>query len=295
MKLEQLKYLLYTYRKGSMNKAAKELFISQPAISASIRQLEDELNTKLVNFSHNTMTFTDAGMVVIQATEEIMDRISRMKTEVAQVKDRQSNILFGYSTASSIRMIPALISILPKFNSIYPNVNVELVEGTFKEQYSSLDDRKITLLFGKNSKIMGDRYNYLSLFMSPLCAYVGNNHQLAKNKTVSIKDIANETLLTFLPIWSSTNRQIEEIAERAGYQIKLQYYSQISVLNDLIKKGLGVVVIPRIYIYNFDAVELVIDDAEVFDYGIFYSRKRTLTDEEKVLIDMLQEAANDLN
>ena len=83
MKLEQISYILEIAKQGSIGKAAKKLYMSQPNLSMSIRMLEEELGFKIFDRSNSGVELTAKGMELLQYGEEIernMDLIRNMNT-----------------------------------------------------------------------------------------------------------------------------------------------------------------------------------------------------------------------
>ena len=75
MKLEQLKYVLAVYETGSISKAAKKLYLSQPNISNAIKNLEKELNFPIFERTDNGIIFTEKGMSLIYHIQAIQDEL----------------------------------------------------------------------------------------------------------------------------------------------------------------------------------------------------------------------------
>ena len=83
LKLEQISYILEIAKQGSIGKAAKKLYMSQPNLSMSIRMLEEELGFKIFDRSNSGVELTAKGMELLQYGEEIernMDLIRNMNT-----------------------------------------------------------------------------------------------------------------------------------------------------------------------------------------------------------------------
>lgn len=75
MKLEQLKYVLAVYETGSISKAAKKLYLSQPNISNAIKNLEKELNFTIFERTDNGILFTEKGTSLVYHIQAIMDEV----------------------------------------------------------------------------------------------------------------------------------------------------------------------------------------------------------------------------
>lgn len=88
MKLEQLRYLMAIYETGSISKAAKQLYLSQPNISNSIRSLEKELGFNIFLRDAGGVTFTEQGLTLLRHCSSIMKEVDSIQSLSAQEKRR---------------------------------------------------------------------------------------------------------------------------------------------------------------------------------------------------------------
>ena len=88
MKLHQLQYVVAIANHGSIRKAAQSAFVSEPAISKSLRELELEYNTTLFERSHTGMTLTRDGEDFIVYAQEILERHNNLKRRFTQPNAR---------------------------------------------------------------------------------------------------------------------------------------------------------------------------------------------------------------
>ena len=79
MRLNQFEFLIALEEYGSFSKAAQVLFISQPSLSAAIKELETELGVTLLERSRKGVTFTEKGEQVLQEARKIEESVGRIK------------------------------------------------------------------------------------------------------------------------------------------------------------------------------------------------------------------------
>ncbi len=126
---------------GNISKAAKKLYISQPAISKSIVKLEDGLETKLFKRNSRGVTLTDEGEVLFNYVKDAFDSINSAETELKRMKEFNiGHIQIGAST-TMCRYI--LLPYLQKFMEQYPNIRVSIVTQSSSQTLSLLDQRKL--------------------------------------------------------------------------------------------------------------------------------------------------------
>ena len=111
----------------SFTKASNELFITQPAISKHIKELESEYEVKLFNRIGNKISLTPAGEILLAYTDRIVSLHNEIKFELSQFNGNSEGTLrIGASSTISQYVIPA---VLAKFNKRFPEINLALING----------------------------------------------------------------------------------------------------------------------------------------------------------------------
>jgi DNA-binding transcriptional LysR family regulator len=108
----------------SFTKAAEALFMTQPAVTFQIKQLEEHFNTRLFERGHGRISLTPAGDIVFEYAEKILGLSSEMETRLSEMTGQMRGpLLVGASTTIAEFMLPR---ILGEFNSLYPQVRARL-------------------------------------------------------------------------------------------------------------------------------------------------------------------------
>jgi DNA-binding transcriptional LysR family regulator len=108
----------------SFTKAAEVLFMTQPAVTFQIKQLEEHFNTRLFDRGHGRISLTPAGELVLQYAEKILNLSSEMDVRLGEMTGEiGGSLLVGASTTIAEFMLPR---ILGEFKSLYPNVRPRL-------------------------------------------------------------------------------------------------------------------------------------------------------------------------
>ena len=113
----------------SLTEAAKKLYVSQPAISQAIRKLEEELNVKLfIRNKRSTLKLTDAGKDILAIAYKMAD----LENKLYQRAYEENHLMGGMIRIASVPIGMSLIlsHVLPIFKKQFPDVQVELLEGT---------------------------------------------------------------------------------------------------------------------------------------------------------------------
>tara|TARA_R110000850_G_scaffold168543_1_gene293553 strand:+ start:72638 stop:73558 length:921 start_codon:yes stop_codon:yes gene_type:complete len=138
MKLQTLQALLCIEEVGSLRAAAKQLHISQPALSAAIQQLEQSLRAPLLVRSKRGVTLSHFGQAFIKHARLIVAEAKRAEDEMQQLRGRwEGSITFATSPAIALSALPqALVS----FNREHPDVVVRVRDGLYPGISASLRD-----------------------------------------------------------------------------------------------------------------------------------------------------------
>ena len=129
MELRQLRYFAAVATHGSFNRAARELHLTQPAVSRQVQNLEEELGTVLLRRTHNTVALTAAGE---QFYEEARDLLARADQAVRRVRARTTDATLRISYVASL-MAGVLPRAIQRFQAASPRVRLEFFESTSHE------------------------------------------------------------------------------------------------------------------------------------------------------------------
>lgn len=125
MQLQQLRYVLEVESTGSMNKAAKNLFVSQPNLSSAINNLEKELNIQIFSRTNKGVEVTRDGKLLIQYAKSILGQVDQLKKAYGLEEKKHVSFLEISQTG--------LINLTPVLSKIYSKLNESRVEIIIKE------------------------------------------------------------------------------------------------------------------------------------------------------------------
>ena len=109
----------------SFTRAAEALFMTQPAVTFQIRQLEEQYNTRLFERRHGSISLTPAGELVLSYAERILALSDELDTRLAEMTgEMRGLLLLGASTTIAEFMLPR---VLGEFNALYPQVRARLI------------------------------------------------------------------------------------------------------------------------------------------------------------------------
>ena len=128
---------------GSFTRAAEHLFMTQPAVTFQIKQLEEHFNTRLLERGHGRVNLTRAGEIVLAYAERILDLSDELETRVSELTDELAGTLsIGTSTTIAAYWLPQL---LEGFKRKYPRVIPRVVVGNSQLTEDRVASREIDL------------------------------------------------------------------------------------------------------------------------------------------------------
>ncbi|OFZ68672.1 MAG: LysR family transcriptional regulator [Betaproteobacteria bacterium RBG_16_58_11] len=134
--------VFYTVAKQlSFTKAAELLYMTQPAVTFQVKQLEEHFNTRLFERSHSKITLTPAGEVALEYAERILSLSSEMDTRLGELTGQISGtLLVGASTTIAEYMLPRLLG---DFKAQYPNVHARLMVANSESIEAKIADHTL--------------------------------------------------------------------------------------------------------------------------------------------------------
>ena len=147
------KYVYEVYKERSFTKAAQNLYISQPSLSARIKKIEEIIGEPLFDRSTTPLQLTEVGKVYIEAAEEITQIEQRVENYINDLAGlKTGNLAVGASTLFAAYVVPCLIT---QFNQKFPDVHIQLIEGNTAELEEMLGSNALDFVI--------DNYHYDSI------------------------------------------------------------------------------------------------------------------------------------
>ncbi len=303
MRIEQLEHIIEIDNKKSISKAARTFFMSQPQLSHSIKNLEEELGYKIFRRNKAGLIPTCQGKEVLVMAREIINNVEEMKTIGSGEADLTGNL--------SLTLGPAVFNafasqLIERFYQLYPNVNLRITEDSALEVIEKVatrtcllgitgwpdeqDDTMRMLLKGRNIAYQEVIKDYFGLI-------VGNQHPLATKEIVTLADLEGMTFVDYHGLTENFLRMFNITPKNEPIIV----YNR-EVLKSIIAANEGFAIFPRFFFYNdqyFErgllnvrAIENVTDQMKVTMY-LIYSGAESLSPLAKQLIKMIIETSRE--
>jgi len=212
MKLNHLRNVIAIVERGSLRAAAKHLGLAQPAMSRSIRELEQELGVVLFERNKFGMIPTPAGEIFLRRAKSVQADLQRGLDEIAQFKGNDvGKITVAFSTAGLIMMLPKIIR---SFRKRFPRVRVKVLESSMPAIEADMRDGLVDMYYGPVPQDFSDSSLIIEhLFENPRIVVARPDHPL--RAATSLHELANESWVTSHMTMSSDG-EVHAIFEAAG-------------------------------------------------------------------------------
>ncbi len=196
MQTRHVRAFLSIVESGSIRAAARRLGVSQPALSKSLRQLEDELAVPLILRSVHGAIPTEYGRALMARASVIEEELRRAKEEIAQMCGAKGgNVAVGLSAVAAFLMSS---DALARFWRRYPTAKVRIIDGVFDMVLSGLQRGRLDFSIGPLPRVpLGAEIEAEPLFENVIVPVVRRNHPLANAR--SLEELRNSTWLLIGP------------------------------------------------------------------------------------------------
>lgn len=194
MKITQLEYFCAASQYHSITKAAQKLYVTQPAISSAIRELEKEFSVNLFTRTKNHLTLTSEGKIFYKKALELLNHVSQTSQEFHDLGMQVNPLRIGIPPLLSTIFFPHMIL---EFHEKYPSVPTQLFEyGSIRAaslvQEDTLDLALVNMHFPDSANV-----NFSHILTDHLVFCIAKDHPLAQNSRISITDFNQEPLILY--------------------------------------------------------------------------------------------------
>lgn len=235
MTLQQLRYVITVANSGSMNEAAKELFISQPSLSNSVKELEKELGFDIFIRSNRGILVTPEGEEFLGYARQVTEQFRLLSNRYIEkeVKEKFSVSMQHYSFA-----VKAFVEMVKQAGmenyefAIYETKTFEVIENVrdFKSELgilymSEFNEKVLDKILREN------QLKFTELFTCNTYVYLRSGHPLADRDTLSMKDLEPYPCLAFDQGRNNSFYLAEEMKSTYDYQRIIKANDRATMLN----------------------------------------------------------------
>ena len=220
----------------SMNKAAAELFVSQPALSSTIRDLEEEIHTEIFIRNNKGIVLTAEGEAFLSHARQMVELYHMMEDRF--IENRPSKKKFSVSMQHYSFAVEAFITMAKEFNhdeyefAVHETKTYEVIENVkndrseigilYRDHFNQKALRKI---------LMENMLEFTELFSCHISVYISKNHPLAAQKVIQFDELQEYPCLSFEQGEKNSFYFAEEMYSTAPYKQVIKADDRATMLN----------------------------------------------------------------
>ena len=234
--LELYRIFYVVAKNNHMTRASEELHISQPAISQSIKKLEDQLGGALFLRSNKGMELTEEGKMFYEYVKGALELINNAENEFTSFKDLSKGEIKIGCSATLTKLV--LMDVLKDFHKEYPNININITNGLTKDLLNDLKLGKLDLVIYNESNIKETNLN-LEKIKELKQGFIYND-EFYKDNINSFEDLNNYPLI-LQKSESNSRKLLDHIALENNVKLipSMEVVSQ-DLITEFTNIGLGI-------------------------------------------------------
>lgn len=243
--LKQLRYLVAISETLHFRRAAESVHVSQPTLSAQLKELEDRLGVQLVERSRSRVILTPIGKAVATRASSVLRDVQ----DIIDMTKIGQSLLGGVIRVGFLPTLgPYLMPIvLEPLRESYPHLRLYPREGMADQLLRLLEDGNLDLLI-LPLPVRGHALRSERLFREPLSIVAPRDHPLAASKSVDHKALASQTVLA-LETGHRLHDQVRALCDQHGAYLSLDYDgTSLDTLRQMVGMGFGISLMPELYV-----------------------------------------------
>lgn len=244
MNSEQLRYFLSVAKHLNFTEAAKDFYITQPAISRQISELERELNAKLFHRSTRNVSLTRSGELFLEDAKRLLalEESSRERIKLVNSSGNLS-LRIAYLLSPCKSFLPELIN---HFHALFPQVNIALTRKNAQEISESMSCRDYDLYFSLTHDLELSGLPCKHIFTDSFCIICRSDHPCISDTKIDYNKIATEPFLLYDPEKAPLmSKQIFQVCRELHFSPRVTHYCQsMSEILFSAEAGLGISILP---------------------------------------------------
>ncbi|HXN18037.1 MAG TPA: LysR family transcriptional regulator [Candidatus Binatus sp.] len=277
MDFDQLTTFLEVAKSANFSRAGKKLFLSQPAVSAQIRQLELEYGAKLFDRFGKKVRLTAAGDALLEYAEKLLTiRNESLRAVADQANTPRGTLLIGANEATCLYVLPEVFA---EYHRLYSDVQINIYRNFSNKVLEKVEDGTVDVGI-VTLPIKSPSLKTHSIFRDRLVLMVSPQSPLAKKKVVCTSEIVEQPLI--FPKTGFTRQMLDKLFRPYRSQIHVSMeVASVGMIKAFVAANLGVSLISETFAREearAGEVKLIpISDVDLWrELGLIYRRDRTL-------------------
>lgn len=242
MDVQALRYFVEVARRQGFTRASESLHVTQPAVSKMVRALEEELGTKLLVRGGRRVVLTEAGRVVLERAQGVLDSLRGIEEEVAELGTlRRGRLRLGLPPIVGMTFFPP---ILAEFHEAHPGILLEVREEGSHNVEALVSNRELdvgAVVLPTDEKAFGT----MPFVRDELSAVLHPDHPLARRRSLALRELKGEQFVFFRPEFA-LHGHILDACRRSGFTPTVVSEStHWDFIVELVSARIGIALLPQ--------------------------------------------------
>lgn len=249
MELQALRYFVEVVRQGGFTRASQTLHVTQPAISKMVKALEEELGTPLLLRENRQVTLTQAGRLLLDRAQAVLDSLHVAKEEVLELAAlRRGRLRMGMPPIVGVAFFAQLLA---EFHRTYPGIELALREEGSHQIEKLIADRELdvgAVLLPTDEKTFAT----MPFVQDELRVVVQAKHPLGRRRAVALRELSELPFVLYRPEFA-LHGHVLEACRQSGFQpTVVSENSHWDFIAALVAADIGVAFLPMTICHQLD-------------------------------------------
>ncbi len=290
MDVHALRTFVEVARQQGFTRASETLHVTQPAISKTIRALEEELGTPLLHRERRSVKLTDAGRIVLERAQGVLDSLRVIEQEVVELAAlRRGQLRMGMPPIVGVTFFPALLA---EFHRAHPGIALELREAGSHDVEARVASRDLDV----GAVVLPTdeaTFETMPFVHDELRAVLHRSHPLAGRRSLVLRELAGAPFVLYRPEFA-LHGHILDACRHAGFKPAIvSESSHWDFIVEMVAANIGVALLPQTICSRLDerkvrAIPLT-DPVIPWDVALIWRRDRHLPPATRAWLELCEE------
>lgn len=296
MKLQQLKYAVKVAECGSITEASRRLYVSQPSVTASIRELEDEMGVRIFDRTNKGVVVSEEGETFLGYARQVLEQADLLESKYKGESEQVPH--FSVSCQHYSFAVNAFVDVIRAFDAARYDFTLreEQTHEIIEDVAHMRSELGILYLSNRNREVLekmlaANELVFEHLFTAPPHVFVCSGHPLAGRERVTLEDLADYPFLSYEQGSYNSFYYSEEITSTLDRRRNIRVRDRATLFNLLVGLN-GYTACSGVISHELNGpgiVSVPLDVDEYMDIGIITRRNTTLSRYGKAYIEALRE------
>jgi DNA-binding transcriptional LysR family regulator len=292
MDFDQLHTFLEVAKLGNFSRAGEKVYRSQSAVSAQIRQLEQEYGERLFDRSGKTVRLSPAGEVLLEYAQRMVSlRNESLRAVADQGEKPRGTLSIGANEATCLYVLP---DVFAEYSQQFPEVQISVYRNFSRKILQAVEDGIIDLGIA-TLPVKSPSLKVHAIFRDQLMLFVPSRHPLAAMESVSVEQIADYPLI--FPKTGYTRQQLDKLFRPYNSRLRVAMeIPSVGLIKSFVVSGVGISLLSSSFaqdeVRSGKGKLLPIKNVELWrELGLVYRTDRTLPRAATAFIDLIRHRA----